>query len=145
MHPEFNPLTSPLSMQPSKKRLREINEEYFSNKRSRSDSMDTNYDLDSDTEEKELELMKLQDGYNQDGTVFYTELNDGTFIESSTEKWRGSPPLKLYPLEYGDTDVVKQIESEIVYSDDVLKQHPLEGIVHEKHFDLWEEEKAAVW
>ena len=135
MHPEFNPLTSPLSMQPSKKRLREINEEYFSNKRSRSDSMDTNYDLDSDTEEKELDLINFEDRYNQ--TVFYSEMDDGKWMKSSTDKWRGSPFVDECSPPLCDFEYQKK--------QNVIEKHPLEGIVHEKHFDLWEEEKAAFW
>ena len=160
VHPDFNPLTSPLSIQPSKKRLREINEEYFSNKRSRTDSMDTTYDPDSDTEEKELDLVNFEDGYNQNGTVFYSELEDGKWMKSSTEKWRGSPfvddcspPSKLfenyevYPLQ--SVDIHKEIndmgftdlENDIV----INEKHPLEGIVNERHFNLWEEEKPLFW
>ena len=54
-HPDFDPLKTALSIQPSKKRLREINDEYFNPKKHKS-----NHPLTGIVPEKELDMWKSE-------------------------------------------------------------------------------------
>ena len=121
-HPNAHPLYAPLGYQEvSKKRVREANDIFFSNKRSRSDSMDTNYDLD---EEK-----KLEDVISIDDEVVYSDEKDGSFFwTDDTEKYWGSQiscPLHIHPLK----NVVSEQEFDLWKEEEVEYFRPFKKFI----------------
>ena len=75
-HPDAHPLYAPLGYQEvNKKRVREANDDFFSNKRSRSDSMETNYDIDEDEERKLEEITKQID----DEVIYSNEIDEAFY------------------------------------------------------------------
>ena len=106
-HPDAHPLYAPLGYQKERrKRVREANEEFFKNKRVRSDSMDTNYNTYSDHEEQ------MEDVVNQieDEIVYSEDVLTGDEVIYSED-------------EVHEMEVMKKIEDEIVYSEDVLPHY----------------------
>ena len=124
-HPDAHPLYAPLGYQEvNKKRVREANDIFFSNKRSRSDSMDTNYDMDEDEEKK------LEDVISIDDEVVYSDEKDGSFFwTDDTEKCRGSQiSCPLHPLK----NVVSEQEFDLWKEEEVEYLRPFKKFIKSK-------------